>query len=384
MKLKLTSQEKSELVGEGVVTLILLLLLEMSAFVILNTEISSDPQLRLGLFALKTSFVFGANRATMLSWGTIFVLVMMVIDFIIVHWRLVRRMHQIELRHIIMELHYIGAGHFEHRIPFVLKGQMQRIVTSINTLVDSTTNAMAEERRIERSKDELIVNVSHDIRTPLTSIIGYLGLIEDGQYKDEDDLLKYTHTAYLKAKQMKSLVEDLFEYTKIQQTDNPLKLTTINLGSMLEQLTASFELEAEEKGMELTSNVPDDLQVEVDPEKLARVFSNLITNAIKYGKGGKHIVVTCRKLSSQEVIVTVANDGEPIPADALPKLFDRFYRVEGSRSRKTGGTGLGLAITQGIVARHHGYIQVTSDDQWTKFKVHLPVNHADKLQPPRN
>ena len=211
MKLKLTSREKSELVGEGVVTLILLLLLEMSAFVILNTEISSDPQLRLGLFALKTSFVFGANRATMLSWGTIFVLVMMVIDFIIVHWRLVRRMHQIELRHIIMELHYIGAGHFEHRIPFVLKGQMQRIVTSINTLVDSTTNAMAEERRIERSKDELIVNVSHDIRTPLTSIIGYLGLIEDGQYKDEDDLLKYTHTAYLKAKQMKSLVEDLFE-----------------------------------------------------------------------------------------------------------------------------------------------------------------------------
>ena len=260
MKLKLTSREKSELVGEGVVTLILLLLLEMSAFVILNTEISSDPQLRLGLFALKTSFVFGANRATMLSWGTIFVLVMMVIDFIIVHWRLVRRMHQIELRHIIMELHYIGAGHFEHRIPFVLKGQMQRIVTSINTLVDSTTNAMAEERRIERSKDELIVNVSHDIRTPLTSIIGYLGLIEDGQYKDEDDLLKYTHTAYLKAKQMKSLVDDLFEYTKIQQTDNPLKLTTINLGSMLEQLTASFELEAEEKGMELTSNVPDDLQ----------------------------------------------------------------------------------------------------------------------------
>lgn len=80
----------------------------------------------------------------------------------------------------------------------------------------------------------------------------------------------------------------------------------------------------------------------------------------------------------------MANDGEPIPADALPKLFDRFYRVEGSRSRKTGGTGLGLAITQGIVARHHGYIQVTSDDQWTKFKVHLPVNHADKLQPPRN
>ncbi|MCG3562148.1 hypothetical protein L8957_28705, partial [Klebsiella pneumoniae] len=103
---------------------------------------------------------------------------------------------------------------YDHRIPFELSGDLSRVVTSINGLVDSTVAAIEDERKIEKSKDELITNVSHDIRTPLTSIIGYLGLIEDGQYHSEEDLLKYTHTAYIKAKQMKSLVDDLFEYTK--------------------------------------------------------------------------------------------------------------------------------------------------------------------------
>ena len=96
------------------------------------------------------------------------------------------------------------------------------MVTSINGLVDSTVAAIEDERKIEKSKDELITNVSHDIRTPLTSIIGYLGLIEDGQYHSEEDLLKYTHTAYIKAKQMKSLVDDLFEYTKVRQPAVPV------------------------------------------------------------------------------------------------------------------------------------------------------------------
>lgn len=112
-------------------------------------------------------------------------------------------------------------------------------------------------KEIERSKDELITNVSHDIRTPLTSIIGYLGLIEDKQYRSEEDILKYTHTAYLKSKQMKSLVDDLFEYTKVRQTDAPLQIQSLELNAMLEQIGASFELEANKKGMEINTILPD-------------------------------------------------------------------------------------------------------------------------------
>lgn len=174
-------------------------------------------------------------------------------DAIVVYWRLIRRYHQMQMRHVIAELHYIAEGHLEHRISFEVNTDLQKVIASINALVDSTVRSMEEERQIEKSKDELITNVSHDIRTPLTSIIGYLGLIEDKQYRSEEELLKYTHTAYLKAKQMKVLVEDLFEYTKVRQTTTPLNVVSFNMAAMLEQLAASFELEAGKKAWKSVS-----------------------------------------------------------------------------------------------------------------------------------
>ena len=156
-----------------------------------------------------------------------------------------------QLHHIISELHYIAEGHYEHRIATDFSNDMKKVVESIHVLVDSTVQAMEEERRIEQSKDELITNVSHDIRTPLTSIIGYLGLIEQGSYKDEEELLKYTHTAYKKAKQMKVLVEDLFEYTRVRQTTTPLMLSEFDMVQLLEQLAADFEFESKKKNMQI-------------------------------------------------------------------------------------------------------------------------------------
>lgn len=380
MKFKLTAREKSELFGEGVVTIILLLLLNMSIYVILNQIIASNPGLRSGIFQIKMSLKFGPNNIQIWSWGWIFMLVMVVIDCFILYWRLMRRYSQMQLRHIIVELHYIASGHFSHRIPFTLKGQMQRVVSSVNALVDSTIKSMEEERKIERSKDELITNVSHDIRTPLTSIIGYLGLIENKQYHSEEEILKYTHTAYIKAGQMKVLVDDLFEYTKVRQADRPLNTTRIDMGAMLEQLSISFELEAKKKQMQIKVQVPDKpVMMEADPEKLVRVFNNLVSNALKYGKGGKNIILKVESISSKELEVSVSNDGQPIPQKALNQVFERFYRVERSRSKETGGTGLGLAIAHGIVEMHHGYIYVTSNEKLTSFIMHFPVNHSDKI-----
>src|SRR5699024_1622822 len=166
------------------------------------------------------------NSDIFLSGRNILIPVMLVLDVLFLYWRLIRRYRQMQQRHIISELHYIANGHYDHRIPFELRGDLARLVDSINGLVDSTVMAIEEERRIEKSKDELITNVSHDIRTPLTSIIGYLGLIEDQQYHSEEELLKYTHTAFIKAKQMKSLVDDLFEYTRVRQPHDPVNLMT--------------------------------------------------------------------------------------------------------------------------------------------------------------
>lgn len=385
--MKLTAREKSELFGEGIVTVILLLLLNLSIYVLLDQMIKSNPALADGIFQIKMSLSFGPGpyHIQFWSWGGLFVSIMLVADVFIVYWRLLRRYRQMQLHHVISELHYIAEGHFDHRIPFQLQGDMQRVVQSINALVDSTIKSMEEERQIERSKDELITNVSHDIRTPLTSIIGYLGLIEDKQYHSYEDVLKYTHTAFLKAKEMKVLVEDLFEYTKVRQTDAPLNLTQLDVGQMIEQLAASFELEASKKGMKITTEISEKhIMMDADAEKLARVFNNLLSNALKYGSDGKHIFLKVFYANKREIVVEVSNDGPKIPAEALKQLFDRFYRVESSRSKETGGSGLGLAIAQSIIGRHKGYIYALSDEELTSFVIHLPVKQIYKIEKKQN
>lgn len=379
--MKLTTREKSALIMEAFVTIVILLLVNLSVIVILNDMIQTNPGLQDGIFIIKRSMVIGPNHYQLWSWENIFIGLMIAADAGVVYWRLIRRYHQMQLRHIIDELHYIANGHFDHRIPFTLKGDTQRVVTSVNALVDSVISSIEDERRIEKSKDELITNVSHDLRTPLTSIIGYLGLIEDHQYHSEDDILKYTHTAFSKAKQMKSLVEDLFEYTKMRQTDTPMNISKIDINQMLEQLAASFELEAEDKGIKVSVDIDDKpLRIEADAEKLGRVFNNLITNALKYGDGGHNIILRSKPVSEREIQVSVENDGSPIPEASLKQVFERFYRVEGSRSKATGGTGLGLAIAQSIVDRHGGYIYVTSDKKMTRFIIHLPVKNGEKIE----
>ncbi|HPI99774.1 MAG TPA: HAMP domain-containing sensor histidine kinase [Enterococcus sp.] len=382
-RVTLTSKEISELFAESIITIILLIIVNIAILLILSSIINNTPALNEAIFESRNSFVENLDTEIFLSGKNILVPVFLVLDIAFLYWRLIRRYRQMQLRHIISELHYIAEGNYDHRIPFELRGDLNRVVSSINGLVDSTVAAIEEERKIEKSKDELITNVSHDIRTPLTSIIGYLGLIEDRQYHSEEDLLKYTHTAYVKAKQMKSLVDDLFEYTKVRQPSMPVNLIKFDMVQLVEQLAADFELEASKKGIDVqTVARPTQIIMDGDTEKLVRVFNNLLTNALKYGKGATKIVMEVEKVGT-EVVITVKNNGKMIPKRALDSLFDRFYRVEESRSQETGGTGLGLAIAQSIVALHGGYIYAKSSHTWTSFIIHLPL-HRNKVPQPNN
>lgn len=376
--LKLTGREKSSLFFEGLLTIILLGLINIALITIIQTMIQSNPGVQSGIFIIKQSLVIGPFHAQIWSYQRIVMVLLVLIDIGVLWWRLLRRYHLYQLDHIIGELHYIAQGHLEHRIPFRVNGNQQHVITSVNALVDTITQAMQEERASEKSKDELITNVSHDLRTPLTSIIGYLGLIEDHQYQSEEDIVKYSHIAYDKAKQMKNLVEDLFEYTKVQQHGAPVNLMTVDLGQLLEQVGASFELETDKKGIAINvSCEPTPLSITADPEKLGRLFSNLVANALKYGHGASYIHLTAKQLG-EKVVITVADDGEKIPAESVKHLFERFYRVESSRNKATGGTGLGLAIVQSIVELHHGSVTARSDDQETAFVVTLPVKQVQK------
>lgn len=370
--MKLSKKEKSKMIIEAFITAGLMILSYYAVHILFTRIVLMFPSFFESIGILG-DVVIDIEGDRVLTLTPPFIILLIIAVIVVTRWRLKRRYRQYQLNHIINELHYIAQGHYEHRISHDYKGDMAKVVDSIHVLVDSTVKAMEEERMIEQSKDELITNVSHDIRTPLTSVIGYLGLIEEGRYQNEEELLKYTKTAYSKAKQMKVLVDDLFEYTKVRQKTTPLTVSSFDMIQMLEQITADFELEASRQGMtiEVVSHL-DSLQMEADTEKLVRVFNNLLSNGLKYGKDGKNILIEV-EIEGSEAVITVKNNGKRVPPKALTHLFDRFYRVDESRSQETAGTGLGLAIAQNIVELHKGTIQVDSDKKWTRFVIRLPI-----------
>lgn len=372
-QLRLTKREKIRLMMEAVITAGIIILVYFAVFIILRWLLAtfSDYFESVWLFG---DFLVQLQSEQLLTVTPFLLLILSAMIVIVVYWRLKRRHRQYELQHIIDELHYIAQGNYTHRVRGQYSGDLKKVVESIHMLVDSTLEAMEEERRIEQSKDELITNVSHDIRTPLTSIIGYLGLVEEGRYETIEEVSGYTHTAYEKAKQMKLLVDDLFEYTKVRQTTTPLNLTEFDMVQLLEQLAADFELEASEKGMEVSVQAsPSRLMMRGDPEKLVRVFNNLLANALKYGKDGDKVVMGVEREGPQAKI-SVSNNGQPIPEKSLRHLFERFFRGEESRSQETSGTGLGLAIAKSIVDLHGGTIQAETENGWTRFLLILPLH----------
>lgn len=371
-KIKLSSKEKRDLFLEGFLTFILLILLNLATIVVLEYIIKISTPFYHFWISFYHFIEELTKRSKWLSPEFIFVTLFIIIDGLILYWRILRRYRQHLLKHIIDELHFIAQGNYDHRIPFELGGDLGRIIDSINILVESTMNALEEERRIEQSKDELITNVSHDLRTPLTSILGYLNLIEAKEYDSEAECAHFSHIAYVKAQQMQSLVDDLFEFTKMRSTSVQLSLMQFDMLQLLIQVAISFELEAEAQGITIDVISPNEsLWMCGDNEKLVRVFSNLISNALHHGHQATIIQLIAKEHDGQ-IQITVRNNGEKIPKTALPHLFDRFYRVEMSRSQTTGGSGLGLAITKSIILLHQGTIYASSNDQWTSFFITLP------------
>lgn len=243
----------------------------------------------------------------------------------------------------------------------------------INQVSDQLKYAMAEERRAVEGKNELITNVSHDLRTPLTSIIGYMRLIEGDQYIDEVELRYYTSVVYDKSLRLERMVNDLFEYTRLNFGYSNLNDDDIDLIQLLMQLKSQLRPQLNEAGMDVhLYNQVDQLMITADGDKLARVFENLLMNAMKYGKGTKTIDLSAQT-RGHEAIIDVTNYGPKIPEVDLPHIFERFYRVEKSRAVETGGSGLGLAITKSIVDLYGGHIDVVSTHHATTFKVVLPL-----------
>ena len=252
--------------------------------------------------------------------------------------------------------------------------EFSSMASNLNKMVEDIRRLMDKERESERTKNELITNVAHDLRTPLTSIIGYLELLSGQVVLPPEMQKKYIDIAYSKAKRLEKLIEDLFGFTKMNYGKLAMHVSKVDIVKLLGQLLEESYPNFANKGLsyELQSNVPAKI-ITADGNLLARLFDNLIGNAIKYGAEGKRILVKVMA-ETDTVQVSVTNYGYVIPAEELPLIFDKFYRVEQSRSTHTGGTGLGLAIVKNIVDMHGGTITVKSDLNGTVFTVTLQVD----------
>lgn len=265
----------------------------------------------------------------------------------------------------------IAAGDLNEVVKVQGDDELAYIAASLNDMTDKLLDLMEKERDSERSKNELITNVAHDLRTPLTSIIGYMGYLTMKKDLDEETKENYIQMVYAKAKRLEKLIEDLFSFTKLNYGKIAMRVEKVDIVMLINQLLDDFYPSFTQNDLEYELVCKrNSIIINADGNLLARLFDNLINNAIKYGKEGKYIRVFIND-EEEHVVVSVVNYGYIIPKEDIKNLFNKFYRVEQSRSTNTGGTGLGLAIVKNIVDMHKGTIEVHSDLDGTEFEVKL-------------
>jgi len=269
----------------------------------------------------------------------------------------------------------IAAGEMDVKITGINRDdEIGEIVTQVNHMSREIERLMKSEREALQANKDMIACVAHDLRTPLTSIIGYLQLATDTSKYTMEERQKYAGIAMRKADRMQGLIEELFSYTKLMSGEISLHRSNIDIIKLVVQMTEEFYPLFVENGLEysLKQNV-NSLIMDIDGELMARAVSNLISNAIKYGRDGKAVYIELEKYEN-ELQIRVINFGMVIPEESIGHIFDKFYRVEGSRSQQTGGTGLGLNIAQEIALLHGGKITVSSGHNGTCFTIALPID----------
>lgn len=274
-----------------------------------------------------------------------------------------------------------SEGNFDVDFEVRNEDELSNMARNLNRTTGEIKRILDKERNEEKNRKEFITSIAHDLRTPLTSVIGYLQLFMAKSYesrKNEELLIKneeYVRIAYDKAMRLQGLIEELFSFTKTDSTELRLHLEDIDMVKLIEQLADECYPSMQEAGLSLEFRKSSEImKIEADGELMARAVANLLTNGIKYGKDGKKLVIELyQENENSDLHLRIINYGRLIPKKDIEHIFDKFYRVEDSRSVETGGTGLGLAITQNIVSLHGGSINVKSDLNGTVFEIILPV-----------
>ena len=288
------------------------------------------------------------------------------IEFIL--WIIVERVYVKKLTNTIRDMELFFEGNEES---IELDKAFKELEYDLNKFrQENIRNAEKAEIEVQR-KNDLITYLAHDIRTPLASVIGYLSLLDEAPDLPIKQRVKYTHITLEKANRLEMLINEFFDITRFNLSSIPLEKEEINLNFMLAQLADEFYPILSKRGHSIELDLQDNMTIFADRDKIARVFSNLLKNAISYSYENSVIKIKAKQ-DKKNTVINFVNTGKVIPKQKLNNIFEKFFRLDSSRATNTGGAGLGLAIAKNIVLQHGGDISAESNEKETTFSVKIP------------
>lgn len=263
---------------------------------------------------------------------------------------------------------------FDQNVSYIeLSPELSEIAANINQLKQEAESNARLSKENEQRKNDLIMYLAHDLKTPLSSVIGYLTLLRDESQISEELQEKYFSISLDKAERLEDLINEFFEITRFNISNITLQYTKINLTRLLEQLLYEFKPMLNEKNLQCTLCAADDIMLRCDADKIQRVFDNLLRNAVIYSFENTEITISAQ-CQEDTVSIIFCNHGDTIPEEKLNRIFEQFYRLDAARSTSSGGAGLGLAIAMKIVELHNGTIAAESQEEQIKFSITLPLS----------
>lgn len=267
----------------------------------------------------------------------------------------------------------ISKGNLDYRIGVRGNDELSLLAKELNYMAHELDEYLEREKNLEKIKSEMMISISHDLKSPLTAVIGYLSLLKDREYDGDEVIVDYVERAYHKSLRIKGPLQELLVFASLSDESIKINKKIISLKHLIEQLNIEYTSIFEQNMLKVITDIScKNEYVEVDPDNMIRVFENLLSNSLRYSSKPGEIKIILRDCGDN-IVFSISNKCKKIECKELERLFDRFYRLEKSRSEETGGIGLGLAIARRIMELHDGKIWAEYLNGEITFTAAIPV-----------